>query len=151
MLTPAADGTPPKNRLGEIYLGVASLFEQQESLFSQRERELAADILKRLSKEVEMSIRIALAERVADDPKAPHELVLLLVDDRIEVARPILARSPVLSDQDLIRIITPGSFDHQIAIAERHSIGVSVSAALARGACEAAVLALLRNPTAAIA
>ena len=39
----------------------------------------------------------------------------------------------------------------QIAIAERPSIGKSVSAALARSQCEAAVIALLRNTSARIA
>lgn len=140
----------PKSRFDEIYLAVAVLFQHQAEAFSQRERDLAADILRRVSKDVEMSIRIGLAERLADDPAAPHELIVLLVDDRIEVARPILARSSVLSETDLIRAIEKGTQDHQIAVAEREKIGERISAALARSACEAAVIALLRNGSARI-
>jgi uncharacterized protein (DUF2336 family) len=137
-------------RPGDVYIAVSTLFEQQNSGFSQQERSLATDILRRLGKDVEMSIRIALAERLAGSPSAPHELVLLLADDRIEVARPLLARSPVLTEADLVHVIRVGSRDHQVSVAERPEIGVSISAALARSACEAAIIALLRNRTAQI-
>jgi uncharacterized protein (DUF2336 family) len=128
----------PNNGFDEIFLAVTTLFEHQKGAFSQQERELAADILKRISKDVEMAIRIGVAERLAGDETAPHELIVLLADDKIEVARPILARSPILSDADLIRVIENGSERHQIAIAERPEIGVTV-------------IALLRNVTAEIA
>ena len=141
----------PTIHFNEIYLAVATLFEHQKHAFTKQERELAADILKRISKDVEMSIRIGMAERLAGDEAAPHEIIMLLADDRIEVARPILARSPVLSDADLIRVIEGSTEDHQIAIAERPAIGKSVSAALARSQCEAAVISLLRNTSARIA
>ncbi len=141
----------PNGRFDEIFLAVSTLFEHQKGAFNKQERELAADILKRVTKDVEMSIRIGVAERLADDETAPHELVSLLADDSIEVARLILARSPILSDADLIRVIEKGSEPHQITIAERPEIGATVSAALARSECEAAIIALLRNITAKIA
>jgi uncharacterized protein (DUF2336 family) len=142
---------PGQNRFDEIYLAVSTLFQYQKGAFADHERNLAADILRRVSKDVEMSIRIGLAERLADDPGAPHDLINLLCDDRIEVAKPILARSPVLSDADLIRVIETGSENHQIAVATRPAIGETITARLARHACEAAVIALLRNSTAKIA
>ena len=139
-----------RGRLDDIFLSVTKLFEHRNASFSPRERAMAADILRRLSKDVEMSIRISLAERLAEDPDAPHELIFLLADDRIEVARPILARSPVLDDQDLLHIVTTGSTDHQILVAGRPAIGEFVTAALARAESEVVILALLRNPTARI-
>ena len=115
-----ADSAAQANsRFDEIFLAVATLFEHQKGAFADHERHLAADILKRLSKDVEMAIRIRLAERLADDAHAPHDLILLLADDRIEVARLILARSPVLTDSDLARLVEHGSDDHQAAIADR--------------------------------
>ncbi len=63
------------------------------------------DILRLLARDVEMAIRIALAERLADDSTAPHDLILLLADDRIEVARPLILRSPLLTDAELLRMI----------------------------------------------
>jgi uncharacterized protein (DUF2336 family) len=138
------------DRLGEIYMAVATLLERQNKSFTGTERATAADILKRLSKEVEMSLRVSLAERLASDAEAPEELILLLADDNIEVARPVLARSPVLSDAHLVDIIAHGSTDHHVAVAERPAIGETVSAALARSECEAVLLALLKNASARI-
>ena len=137
-------------RLSDIYLAVTTLVEYQDGSFSQRERTLATDILRRLSKDVEMAIRIGLAERMADNPDAPHELLLLLADDRIEVARPILARNRGLSDADLVHIIEVGTTDHHIAVADRPAIAEPVSAALARLNSEDVVTTLLRNSTAKI-
>jgi len=147
----ASDASQSGSRADEIFLAVASLFDHQNLSFTPHERRLAADILKRLSKNVEMSIRIAVAERLADSAEAPIELIGLLADDRIEVARLILMRSPVLSDADLLHVIERGSVDHHIAVAERPHLGEVVSAALARSQCEAVVIALLRNTSARIA
>src|ERR1700754_3135287 len=88
----------------EIYLAVASLYRIQGTGLNQRERELMREILRRLARDVEMAIRIALAERLASDPTAPHDLILLLVDDAIEVARPLILNSPLLTEADALRL-----------------------------------------------
>jgi uncharacterized protein (DUF2336 family) len=147
----ASNASQGSARADEIYLAVATLFEHQNLSLTPQERRLAADILKRLTKNVEMSIRIAVAEKLADSAEAPIELIALLADDRIEVARFVLMRSPVLSDADLLRVIEGGSTDHHVAVAERPRLGEIVSAALARSECEAVVIALLRNKSARIA
>mgnify|MGYP003346604771 FL=1 len=61
---PSADG-----RLDDIFLAVSTLFEHQNTSLNPRERQMATDILRHLSRDVEMSLRIAMAERLADDPK----------------------------------------------------------------------------------
>lgn len=143
--------TPGGVRRDEIYLAVASLFRSQDNNLSSRERELMRDILRRLTQQVEMTIRIALAERLADDSNAPHELVLMLADDRIEVARPVLLRSPVLSDADLIRLIAVTAEEHHLAVASRPHIGEGVSAALTHSGTAPVIVTLLRNETARLA
>src|SRR5262245_58627498 len=89
---------PQGTRRVEISLAVASLYRLQDSELSERERSLMHDILRRLTGEVELTIRAALAERLADDVKAPHGLVLILAHDKIEVARPLLLRSASFTD-----------------------------------------------------
>src|ERR1700759_1112530 len=84
----------------ELFLAVASLYRVQGTYLNPRERELMNEILRRLTHDVEMAIRISLAERLADDAAAPHDLIVLLADDSIEVARPLLLRSPLISDDD---------------------------------------------------
>lgn len=134
----------------EIYLAVASLYRIQGSGLNERERELMRDILRRLAHSVEMAIRVALAQRLAEDTTAPHDLILLLVDDRIEVARPLLLRSPLLTDSDALKLIAAYGVEHQKAIAERSQIGTLVTDALVTLESESVLLALVRNATAKI-
>ncbi len=135
----------------EIYLAVASLFRTQGPYLTERERDLMCDILRMLTRDVEMAIRISLAERLADDPNAPEGLVHLLVDDKIEVARPVILRSKTLTDEDILEFIETASEAHQAAFAERPNIGEPVTARLARSDAESVLMALVRNVTARIA
>jgi len=134
----------------EIYLAVASLYRIQGTGLNNRERELMREILRRLTRDVEMAIRIALAERLADDASAPHDLILLLVDDSIEVARPLILRSPLLTEKDTLRLIAEGGVAHQEAVAGRAHISIPVTDALVRCEAESVLVALVRNATARI-
>jgi uncharacterized protein (DUF2336 family) len=134
----------------EIYLAVASLYRVQDVHLNERERALMNDILRRLTKDVEMTIRISLAERLADDTTAPHDLILMLIDDRIEVARPIILRSPLLTVEDMLKLVADCGPAHQEALAERPNIGEKVSAALADSEHESVLSALVHNATARI-
>jgi uncharacterized protein (DUF2336 family) len=134
----------------EIYLAVASLYRIQGTGLNERERALMHEILRRLTRDVEMAIRIALAERLADDTTAPHDLILLLADDRIEVARPLLLRSPLLTDTDFLRLITASGQAHHEAVATRPHIGEPVTEVLANSEVESVLVALVRNATAKI-
>jgi len=133
----------------EIYLAVASLYRIQGTGLNQRERALMHEILRRLTRDVEMAIRIALAERLAEDTTAPHDLILLLADDKIEVARPLLLRSPLLTDDDFLKLILAGDA-HSEAVATRPHIGEPVTEALASSEVESVLVALVRNATAKI-
>ena len=134
----------------EIYLAVASLYRIQGAGLNSRERELMREILKRLTRDVEMAIRIALAQRLAEDTNAPHDLILLLVDDSIEVARPLIINSPLLTEADVLKMIAESGIGHQEAVAGRPNIGIPVTDALAKSEVESVLVALVRNATAKI-
>ena len=134
----------------EIYLAVASLYRIQGTGLNARERALMRDILQRLTGGVEMAIRIALAQRLADDTTAPHDLILMLVDDTIEVARPLILNSPLLTDADMLRLIAEAGIGHQEAVAGRPNISEPVTGALVRSNTESVLLALVHNATANI-
>jgi uncharacterized protein (DUF2336 family) len=142
---------PDGTRREDIYLAVASLYRSQAPMLSERERAIMREIMLRLTHDVEMAIRITLAEHLADDPTAPLDLILLLCDDKIEVARPIILRSRRLTDQDLLKFIADASTAHQTACAERPDIGEPLCDALARTDAEPVLIALVRNATARIA
>lgn len=138
-------------RRNDIYLAIATLYRSQGSLLSDRERILMREILMRLTRDVEMAIRIALAEALAEDDNAPIDLILLLCDDNIEVARPIILRSRKLTDEEILKFVGEASEAHQTACAERPNIGEPVTDFLARLDAEPVLIALVRNATAHIA
>lgn len=134
----------------EIYLAVASLYRIQGAGLNTRERELMREILRRLTRDVEMAIRIALAQRLAEDTTAPHDLITLLVDDTIEVARPLILNSPLLTESDVLRLIAEAGIGHQEAVAHRPNIGIPVTDALVKSGHDTVLLALVKNATAKI-
>ncbi|HYM30229.1 MAG TPA: DUF2336 domain-containing protein [Candidatus Cybelea sp.] len=133
-----------------LYKNIWDLFENRGGSLSARERELMRDILRRLSRDVEMSIRTKLAENLARNPNAPSELVHMLANDTIEVAYPILMDSRVLQDLDLIEVVRHQTFRHQLAVAMRRNIGEQVSQVLCDTGNPDVISALLNNHTAKI-
>lgn len=124
---------------------VSDLFCDGEQELSTRERTLMAEILRQLVDDVEQSVRVTLAERLAGRDDAPRELVLALANDSFMVAHPILLRSPVLHDGELIEIIHHRTLQHQLAIAMRTSISEAVTTALVATEDSAVVRTLLEN------
>jgi uncharacterized protein (DUF2336 family) len=108
------------------------------------------EILRRLTQDVEMAIRIALAQRLAEDTTAPHDLILMLVDDTVEVARPLILHSPLLTETDVLRLIAHAGVGHLEAVAGRANIGTPVTDELARTDHASVLVALVRNVTAKI-
>lgn len=100
--------------------------------------------------EAERDIRHRLSERLADAEWAPSALINIMALDEIEIARPIIARSQVLQDHDLIRLLVQATLEHQIEIARRPNLKAPVVEAII-GRDEPAVLtALASNETAEI-
>jgi uncharacterized protein (DUF2336 family) len=100
--------------------------------------------------EAERDIRARLAERLADASWAPPALINILALDEIEIARPIIARSPILQDQDLIRLLVRATLEHQIEIARRPKLSPTVVEAILAKDESAVLTALASNPTAQI-
>jgi len=130
---------------------VGDLFFETASVLSERERALMSEILRQLIHDVEMSVRRALAERLAHEPGSPRDLVTALANDDIEVAYPILIESAVLQDIDLVEVIHHRTLQHQLAIARRDSLSETVSDALVETAAEDVIKTLLENKGAEIA
>jgi uncharacterized protein (DUF2336 family) len=93
-------------------------------------------------------VRRALAEALAAHPDAPPAVVLPLAADQPEVAAPILARSPLLLDADLVDAAGEGDPAVQAAIASRRGLPRAVAAALAEVGSAEACLILIENPDA---
>ena len=70
--------------------------------------------------------------------------------DDIEVARPVIASSPLLRDQDLLRILVEATLEHQIEVARRPALSGVVADAIIDRAEPATMTALASNRTAQI-
>jgi uncharacterized protein (DUF2336 family) len=103
-----------------------------------------------LARQAERDIRKALAERLAHADWAPTALINVLALDEIEIAAPILASSPVLQDEDLLKVLIEASLDHQIAVARRPQISGRVADAVIERGVPAVLTALATNRTAQI-
>jgi uncharacterized protein (DUF2336 family) len=130
---------------------IGDIFFDQRSVLTDRERTIMADILRQLIHDVELTVRKHLAIRLSDEPLAPHELVIALANDDAEVAHPILMRSEVLRDPDLIEIVRHRTLEHQLAIVMRRSISESVCDALVETKDVNVITRMLENPDAHIA
>lgn len=96
------------------------------------------------------SVRKALAEAFASAQDAPIAIVVALANDQSDVASPILSRSPLLGDGELIDCAAIGDAFAQAAIALRASVSPSVAAAIAEVAAREPLIALAVNPGADI-
>ncbi len=130
---------------------ITDLFSPHGRTISDRERVLMFDILRKVVHDVEMSVRQRVSERLADLDDVPHDLIRDLANDTLEVAFPILTRSPILQNADLIEIVRHRSIEHKVAVAMRFSLSESVSAVLAEVGDTNVIETLLRNPNAQIA
>lgn len=129
---------------------ISDLFLTPEGRLNEHQRMLMTDILFKLVSELETVVRRELADVLVVQDSVPAELLNLLANDQIEIARPILEQSGLLRDQDLIEIIKVRSDDHRLCIAIRARLSEEVSDALIREGSADVVEALLKNQDAAI-
>jgi uncharacterized protein (DUF2336 family) len=129
---------------------IGDLFFAQNQVLSDRERTLMTEILRQLIRDVEVSVRRALADRLAEQKTAPRDLVRALANDTIEVAHPLLVNSEVLLDLELVEIIRNRTLEHQLAIAIRKSLSEEVADALVETANVDVIKTLLENPHAQV-
>jgi uncharacterized protein (DUF2336 family) len=130
--------------------------------FANEEREkiraLSHQVLETLARDQAVKVRQIVAEALKDSVDAPVAVIQKLARDiEIQVAGPILEHSPLLTDEDLLEIITGGPVRGALmAIARRRKLsdkvsdGVAVAALADPGAESDSVRKLLQNKSAQI-
>ncbi|HEY4846390.1 MAG TPA: DUF2336 domain-containing protein [Methylocella sp.] len=91
-------------------------------------------------------VRRTLAESFASAANVPHYMVLTLAHDSSDVAAIVLARSPLLSDAELVECAATADAFAQSAIALRPWVSAQVAAALAEVGTRKALISLAGNP-----
>ena len=102
-------------------------------------------IIRALLRDTEMHVRRKLAEHLSVRDDVPHDLVVTLAQDQIEVAYPMIVWSKLLGDADLLEIVANHERQHQTAITERSTISAVVSDALVATDDTEVIAALLHN------
>lgn len=144
LLALARDASPDARQ--RLLLGVAALCDASPP--SGELSPVLGEIFLTLARQAEREVRKALSEKLAHADWAPVALVNSLALDEIEIARPVLTSSPILQDEDLLRIMIEASIEHQIAIARRPQISGRVADAVIERAEPAVLTALATNRTA---
>lgn len=133
------------DRLPEIYLLARERNEQSRvklagvladafltgTELSEREQILVNEIIDELIGNTTPQVKRMLSEKLALSAIVPHRVLLSLAcDTNADVARPILAQSARLKDEDLIFVIEAHGKDHALSVCERKAISEAVVDAL---------------------
>lgn len=134
-----------------LMLAVVDLCMRSPSaLHEPQVQESLGSIFMSLVSGAEHDIRLLLAEKLARAEWPPSALISLLSADEIEIARPVIAASPILQDADLVRLLVEATVEHQIEVARRPAIGAPVVDAILEKAEPTVLTALAANDTADI-
>lgn len=107
---------------------IADLMVREAEALTSEQVALFDEIIQRFSVAIETRARVDLAQKLCGLPRGPRSTLLGLAGDpEVVVARSVLAASPGLVDQDLVRIATERGRDHMLAICERASISEMVT------------------------
>jgi uncharacterized protein (DUF2336 family) len=129
----------------QLFRNMAQLFSFVSDRCDDEQVAQYDEVLCQLAEFVEVEARAHVARLLAPLERAPGTVVVKLANDVIEVAKPLLEFSNVLSDDDLIDIIENQSEEHRVAIASRARISERVGEAIVEHGEKASMLRLIRN------
>ncbi len=128
----------------DIAQNVAKYYKQGK--YEDNHTKIAEQVFRTLLEDTEVKVRKSLAESVKDIGGIPHDVVVALAKDIAEVSLPVLEFSDVLTDIDLVDIISSAESEQQhLAITKRHKIPEKVSEALINTQNERVVDNLVQN------
>ena len=111
---------------------VTDMFMQSPENLNEREIAYFGEIMGGMIHQVEAMVRQHLSETLASVGNAPHDLILSLANDEVEVALPLLQNSEALEDVDLVEIAEKRSQEHLNAIAQRAMVGETITDVLVK-------------------
>lgn len=116
-----------------------------------KEQQIAEHIFRLLMRDTEVKVRASLAENLKESLQIPRDIVMSMVKDVAEVSLPLLEYSQILSDDDLMDIISSTQDNSRFsAIARRKTVSETLTDSLVHKGNEEVVATLLKNDGAAI-
>lgn len=114
-------------RRRELLRGLTDMFLDGIGQATDAQAALFSDVVCKVLDDVLEDARGELAERIAEIPNFPKDVVCKLADDVIAVALPILEKSSVLSEEDLVAIASEKGQEHLLAISKRDDLREAVT------------------------
>lgn len=129
----------------ELLRNVTDLFMDNSDGLNTVENQYFGDIMQSISYDLDMEIRCQLAAELACVETAPAKLIKKLAHDDIEIARPVLAQSPVLGDSDLVEVIENRGQGHMMAISIRPTLSETVTDSLVQHGNDEVLASVVSN------
>jgi uncharacterized protein (DUF2336 family) len=143
--TAVRDGSP--ERRNRILRCVTDLFASDAGRLSSSQISVFDDVLTRLIEHAEPQALSQLATTLAELNSAPERTVRYLAQHKnTAIAVPILAKSKVFSEADLLQYARQGSQQHVLALAGRPALSEAVTDIVLEHAGREISRALARNP-----
>lgn len=142
----ALERDPSFERRGSLMKHVVSLFALTADQCPDELLQIYDAVLVRLATMVEQEARRYASETLARLERAPKGFISALAEDEIQIAAPVLRFSPVLSDDDLIRVADAKPSDYASCIAERAFLSESVTDIVAHKGDDSTRRRLAANP-----
>ncbi|WEK05415.1 MAG: DUF2336 domain-containing protein [Candidatus Devosia phytovorans] len=142
------NGEHNHNEREQLFRNMAQLFSYVSDRCDDDQVAQYDEVLCQLAELVELEARVHVAQLLAPLDRAPGSVVVKLAHDDIEVAKPLLEFSNVLSDDDLIDIISNLTEAHRVAIAGRANVPERVGEAIVEHGETDSVVRLVRNAAA---
>jgi uncharacterized protein (DUF2336 family) len=125
---------------------VTDLFLQHAPLCNEEQVALFDEVMLRLVKRIEQRALVQLSTQLAPVRNAPAKVIHVLAhDDDIEISRPVIQESPVLTDDALVEIARSKSQEHLAAIAGRTHVAEKVTDVLVERGNATVTLRVTRN------
>lgn len=129
----------------ELALVVSDMCVSHDAPLTKSEALIAFDILERLYPDAQAQVRGSLAEKFALRADVPHSLIVSLANDSIDIARQVIMHSPVLNDEDLIKLIVERTRDYRAAVSVRKTVSAKVCDVLVYLGDEDVMINLAKN------
>ena len=136
---------PSSDKRGELLREIVDLFVEYPTSYSIAETEHMGGIMAQIASKMEMRVRERLANRMSELLEAPKNLIVQFANDDIGVAKPILEKSDVLDNVELLNIVKSRSQEYLLAISTRKTVSEEVADGLVERGNDEVLLALVKN------
>ena len=136
---------PSSAKRRELLREITNIFLTSAKQINAKEMALYDAVLSQLTFDMEMAVRQEISEKLCETPFAPKAFLQQLAMDQIEVAEPVLSKSQVLDDDDLLQVVTTQGQGHLRAVSRRTNVSEAVSSVIVDRGDDTTLMTLLSN------